>query len=274
LSSELDPSDPSPPRPLETFSTDDDPRGYPSFSEAEHLQTLIDAVQNAFARLWRETGKPHACCPDVVPALRSELGAPLPLHISLSRTLQIPTDERDPFQETVTRCLRKAAVDPFRITCSGLKWVPNFDRNRWFLVLGIMKPERDELNRLLDACNDAAERMGYPCLYKQTGAPSQKKPPSEPGKPKRSRADGSSAPEQPAPERVDRTEAFHISIASTLQEPAPEYNTLLAKWELNPDLKTPKDKFQVVKVKIGNVIHNFELGGKKILQEEGFSILG
>lgn len=147
----------------------------------------------------------------------------------------------------------------------------NYERNRWFLVLGIRKPEHDELNMLLDACNDAAEKTGNPCLYKGTVDSSQKADDADDRKAKRR----GNIPLKASPvEKQDRTDAFHISIASTLTEPPAEYNVLLQTWDLDKDVISPKDPFRLVKIKMGNAIHNIELRTKKTVAEKGLGLFG
>lgn len=215
--------------------------------------------------------------PDITPSLRSPLGTPLPLHISLSRTLQIRTDDRDEFLNILTLALRKAAVKPFDIRFTTLKWVPNFEGNRWFLVLSIEKPPEDELNRLLYACNDACEECGHPGLYtgEKGDGPMERNPSSEsPRKRRRSSAKGEKTEGVHITERLDRTENFHISIAWNLLEPAPEWIALLRDIDVNKIVDQPTAPFNVVKAKIGNAVHNIPLGSKIPSAQKGGGILG
>lgn len=185
--------------------------------------------------------------PDIIPSLQSELGAPLPLHVSLSRTLQIKTDDRESFLETLHVSLRRAAVQAFHLDFCGLKWVPNFERNRWFLVLGIKKPAKNELNRLLDACNEAAQKSGHPELYvggKGDG-------PMETNSP--------TAGAQVKPDKTARSENFHVSIAWNLTEPDLEWVSLVRSMDAEKYIRSPQGSFDVVKARVGNVVHNFDL---------------
>lgn len=195
----------------------------------------------------KKRSKPLAV-PDIIPSLQSELGAPLPLHVSLSRTLQIKTEDREAFLETLKDSLRRAAVQAFHLDFLGLKWVPNFERNRWFLVLGIKKPAHDELNRLLGACNNAAQKSGQPALY--SGG----------------RGDGPMEINSPTAglqvrhDKSDRSENFHISIAWNLTEPDPEWVSLVQRIDVTRYVYSPRATFDVVKARVGNVVHNFDLG--------------
>ncbi|KAF2467385.1 uncharacterized protein BDR25DRAFT_266781, partial [Lindgomyces ingoldianus] len=232
----------------------------PSHTESEKLQDLIDSISASIHNANSTRANPIPV-PDIIPLLRSPLGASLPLHISLSRTLQIQTGDRDACLDTLTSSLRKAAVRPFGIRFASLKWVPNFERNRWFLVLSIAKPPQNELNRLLDACNEAAERCGYPGLY--TGGPGDG--PVEDNtsvgntKKRRKTLSKEKKHKYATPGAIDRSDNFHISIAWNLEGPAPEWMALVQNIALDRDLLSSGTHFDVVKAKIGNVVHNIEL---------------
>jgi hypothetical protein len=192
--------------------------------------------------------------PVIVPSLQSELGAPLPLHVSLSRTLQIKTDHREKFLETLDSSLRRAAVHAFDFEFRNLKWVSNFERNRWFLVLGIEKPAQNELNRILIACNKAAKTSGYPALYSggQGDGPMESNTPTD--RLKKS---------QDAQDEIDCTDYFHISLAWNLTEPDPEWVSLVQNIDVRKHIQSPEASFDVVKARVGNVVHNFGLGANR-----------
>lgn len=197
--------------------------------------------------------------PEIHPSLLSELGTPIPLHVSLSRTLQIKTDDRDQFLQILNKSLHRAAVRPFDVHFTGLKWVPNYDRNRWFLILGIDKPAQDELNRLLHACNDAAEESGHPPLYiggKGDGPMEDDDNIDIPSR-KRKSVQKDMAPQTKSP--IDRTQNYHVSLAWNLTEPAPEWITLAHGIDVSKFIKSPQMPFEAVKAKVGNVVHNIDL---------------
>lgn len=189
--------------------------------------------------------------PDIIPSLQSELGAPVPLHVSLSRTLQVKTEDRESFLGTLDVALRRAAVQAFRFAFRGLKWVPNYQRNRWFLVLGIERPVHDELNRLLSACNEAAQKSGFPALY----AGGKGDGPMEINSPTASSPDGR--------ESIDRSENFHVSIAWNLEEPDHQWIELVQGLHVDSLVRSPQASFDVVKARVGNVVHNFDLRTRK-----------
>lgn len=175
----------------------------------------------------------------------------MPLHVSLSRTLQIKTDDRESFLGTLRGSLRRAAVQAFNFEFHCLKWVPNYQRNRWFLVLGIKMPTHDELNRLLCACNEAAQKCGHPALYsggKGDGPMETNSPTARP---------------QSVPDNADRSENFHISIAWNLTEPVSEWVSLVQSMDIGRHIRSPQAPFDVVKARVGNTVHNFDLGSRK-----------
>ncbi|KAJ4372349.1 poly(U)-specific 3'-to-5' RNA exonuclease [Neocucurbitaria cava] len=195
--------------------------------------------------------------PEIKPSLQSELGATLPLHVSLSRTLQIKTEDREAFLEALRSSLRRAAVRTFHFAFSSLKWVPNFQRNRWFLVLGIKKAERDELNRVLDACNSAAKDRGHPGLYTGEDGDGSMQDDAVARSSKRRKSAVFES------ETVDHSENFHVSIAWNLIEPDPEWISLVEGIDISKHMQSPQDSFDAVKARVGNTVHNIALANKR-----------
>lgn len=211
---------------------------------------MIENVKASISAENKKRAKPLPV-PDIIPSLQSDLGAPLSLHVSLSRTLQIKTEDRESFLGTLDVALRRAAVQAFHFAFRGLKWVPNYERNRWFLVLGIEKPEHDELNRLLGACNEAAQKSGFPALYAggKGDGPMESKSPTA-----RSQEDSHS---------VDRSDNFHVSIAWNLTEPDAQWVELVRGLDVDSHVRSPQASCDVVKARVGNVVHNFDLKTRK-----------
>ncbi|KAK5199190.1 poly(U)-specific 3'-to-5' RNA exonuclease [Exophiala xenobiotica] len=140
---------------------------YPSLPELVQLDKVIKHAE------WSNT------CDSIHSFLRSDLGAPQPLHISLSAPLVLKTDQKDAFQQTVFSEVSRSNVQPFNVQATGLDWVANYERSRFFLVLKLSRPSNNDLNRLLSASNAAARQFGL----------------------------------------AELSDAFHISIAWTLKEP-------------------------------------------------------
>lgn len=216
------------------------------------MHALINQVRDILG-LQDTRRSTKSAIPDIVPSLQSDLGAPLPLHISLSRTLQIRTDDREGFLESLRASLRKAAVSSFHFKFCSLKWFPNFERNRWFLVLGIQKPAHDELNKLLNACNEASKDCGQPELY--VGGHGDGPMAND------ATVNGDQMEEDAhdAAEEVHRSDRFHVSIAWTLEEPTPEHISKIRTLDVAAFVRPPVASFDAVKVRIGNIVHNIDL---------------
>ncbi|KZL87095.1 hypothetical protein CI238_01711 [Colletotrichum incanum] len=190
------------------------------------------------------------------PLLTSDLNAPLPLHISLSRPLSLTTAQKDPFFSSLTSSLSSATGD-FTLSPRGVGFFKSPDSDRAFLVLRVADPaaSRDntstsgknpQLRTLLAKCNAVALRFDHPALYQAH-----------------------------ATELVD--DAFHVSIGWTFGLP-PEDACLrtyaLLKQPEFRDIRQWKIEVSGVKVKIGNVVTHLPLktsskGGKKSIIEEG-----
>lgn len=168
------------------------------------------------------------------------------------------------------------AVRPFSIQFATLKWVSNFQRNRWFLVLGIARPAQDEMNRLLGACNNAADKCGHPGLYVggRGDGPMEDNELRHNATKRRKSTQAQAETDKTSNESIDRTENFHVSIAWNLVKPDPEWIALLENIDVNKHLHAPEAPFGAVKAKIGNAVHNIELGSRKGSLRKGVGILG
>ena len=209
---------------------------YPSKSEL----AVLDNVTKGAARLLEAAS--HDSGNLLHSFLRSDLAALLPLHISLSAPLVLKTEQRDSFQESISTRLAKQHLNPFTVDVTGLEWVANHDKSRFFLVLKLGKPENNELNDLLVVCNASAQEFGLPQLYDVSSH-------DDPGVKSKN---------ENAPEIVDRTKAFHISIAWSLREPDHRCRDQLIMLE-HTGLKKLKVKFAILKLKIGNAVIDIPL---------------
>ncbi|KAL9105722.1 MAG: hypothetical protein Q9227_009162 [Pyrenula ochraceoflavens] len=141
-------------------------------------------------------------------------------------------------------------VRAFNVTVSSIDWVPNFERNRYFLVLRVKKPDNDELNKLLAACNASALAYEQPPLYNITNM--NKNAPLGSIRKRRDEKDSLSR------SLTDCSDSFHISIAWSLQERAmtATERTLTEASRLDSlDIR-----FESIKSKVGNVIESISLG--------------
>jgi U6 snRNA phosphodiesterase len=186
--------------------------------------------------------------------LLSPLSVPLPLHVSLSRSLSLLTHQRESFLATLSSRLRNATVGAFSVRFSRLKCVPNFERNRWFLVLGLERPHGDELNRLLATINENAEVYGFGRLYDRDEFINEEE----------ARHQRNTSENQNSSDRSDR---FHISLAWSLDNPGvtsswnPAQDVEVATM-MKDEMERMEVQFDTVKVKIGNTVHSIALTAK------------
>lgn len=166
--------------------------------------------------------------------LRSDLGALLPLHVSLSAPLVLRTEQKSRFQESLEAQLEQLRVNSFTVNVIGLEWVSNHDNTRFFLVLRLGQPKDDQLNQLLGACNNSAQQFGLMQLYVKPG-------------------EAGTQANNKDQEIPDRSNAFHISIAWTLQRPTEEGTDSLSQYAVD-HCRRLEIKFDRLKLKIGNTV--------------------
>lgn len=171
--------------------------------------------------------------------LTSDLGAPLPLHVSLSRPLSLSTADKDNFLRRASQSLGSGSVAPFAMRPRRLAWFTSPDSHRSFLVLGVSTKDDDETNRplmaLLEKSNAEAARFGQPLLY------------------------------QAANDADAARTAFHISIAWTFAAPGQD----LSQETLDLCQRLPLEEVMAweigvesVKVKVGNAVTSVALSGR------------
>ncbi|KAH7408356.1 U6 snRNA phosphodiesterase Usb1 [Phaeosphaeria sp. MPI-PUGE-AT-0046c] len=226
----------------------------PSQAESDTLLALIQHVRDALS-LQNKARSTKLPLPNIKPFLHSELGAPLPLHVSLSRTLQIKTEDRETFLETLKSCIRKVAVRSFQVNFHSLKWVPNFERNRWFLVLSIEKPAKNELNNLLGACNEAARKCGHPGLYVGGVGDGPMEEESLPEK----QHEQTDARRHSERKETDWSDRFHVSIAWNLEEPHDDWVSLVKSMKMGEYVPSLQAFFDAAKARVGNAVHSIDL---------------
>ncbi|KAJ9151761.1 U6 snRNA phosphodiesterase [Pleurostoma richardsiae] len=193
--------------------------------------------------------------------LTSDLGASLPLHVSLSRPFVLRTEERAGFLEGLADGVRASGVAPFALACTTLAWHRSPESNRSFLVLRVRSRERDlsreqtemqagveeggrrapnaELSVLLARCNRLVVEHNQPALYAGAGAETDGRP---------------------------IWDAFHISIAWSFAEPTDEVRertaAVFARSEVRDAVRGIVVDVDCVKAKIGNAVTNIPLKGR------------
>lgn len=171
--------------------------------------------------------------------LSSDLGSPLPLHISLSRPLSLSTAEKDDFLERVTGVIGNSGLEAFCVNPKGLAWFKSPDSDRAFLIIRVDsekgrlsgKENNPELMSLLNSCNSVAGRFGKPLLYQMNS-------------------------------NDDASSAFHLSIAWTFGMPygdKPVEALDLFNKEGIREATSWNVEVSGVKAKIGNVVNNISL---------------
>lgn len=205
---------------------------HPSSSQHQLLKSLLAALARELDQLLIGHGLPGF--------LTSELGAPLPLHVSLSRPFVLRTDEKDAFLDRLIQDTARCRVPAFALACHDLAWHRSSGSERSFLVLRVrgLSGTNDELSALLRACNRVVASYGQPELYSSRG----------PGE----------------DESSDAIDAFHVSLAWSFTSPTAELSQKTAEVFARPEFRDAvlsriSIPVEGVKVKIGNVVTNIAL---------------
>jgi hypothetical protein len=179
------------------------------------------------------------------------------------------TEQRAVFLEKLQNAVEGLGVRPFQVRVTGLDWVPNFERTRWFLVLRLKRPENDALNLLLAVTNCVARDSGLEMLYadqesREDGVLDEEPRLGRPPTDRRVLKHGKHGPFS-GTLLADCTSKFHFSIAWQLEEPGKRSVEIADALESVEPLRISCDS---LKVKIGNVIHNIPLPERR-LSEQG-----
>ncbi|KAL6715973.1 poly(U)-specific 3'-to-5' RNA exonuclease [Lecanora helva] len=186
--------------------------------------------------------------------LKSDLGAELPLHISLSRSLSLRGAQRQAFSDALTTAVNKGNISPFKIPVVGYHWVSNYEKNRWFLVLKLAKPAGNELNKLLRIPNEVCESFDQPPLYARPRVSNRER------NKRRVEVEKLEASGGAVDKHDDASDAFHVSIAWMLHPPKQILVDGAEKTSF--DMQGIEIDVQVVKLKMGNQIISIPLGSK------------
>lgn len=229
---------------------------YPAKIESGRLHELVTGVgcdQSA------ESSPIHSL-------LKSDLGASLPLHISLSRPIVLLTHQRQAFNDAFALAISKSGIRPFEICVRGLDWVANQEKTRWFLVLRIEQTPKQELARLLQISNSVVEKFGQQPLYDEPPLPSSISHPRGQDRDVPAKLDTRATPGprsrvMESGHTIDLSSRFHISIGWSLTPPATDLNSTLKN---GPGVHDITYEFHIssVKVKIGNGVTAYSLPSK------------
>lgn len=255
--------------PATTLTTAAAVAGAISTTEYETLAGLLSKLSSAAATS-------TSVAPDFLKTfLTSDLGAPLPLHISLSRPLSLTTGNKDAFLDAVRAALAHGAGVPvFSLRPTGLEWHRTAESARSFLVLRVepVAPDADaerspgekqeknrELTQLLRRCNGVAQSFGQPALYAFASGrgDDNKKEGSE-----RLGTDNSSGSKVTT---MDVGDAFHISVAWSFEPLSPELIDVTRQvFEAGNEpyrdrVRDMRVRVDGIKAKIGNVVTHIAL---------------
>lgn len=194
--------------------------------------------------------------------LESDLGAPLPLHASLSRPFVLRTEEKDEFLRDLVARVEGSGVGSFGLVCDALDWHRSPDSQRSFLVLRVRSSsprggggggggKNPELSVLLARCNDLVASYGQPTLY--AAAPHLSP-----------RMNGGPGEDREGDVGGGVGDAFHISIAWSFASPSDEIRRRTAEVFARPEFRDAIARditipVEGVKAKIGNVVTNIAL---------------
>ncbi|KAI0446426.1 U6 snRNA phosphodiesterase Usb1 [Xylaria telfairii] len=185
---------------------------HPTPTERTTLTTLLSNLQSSL------TSSPSNTT--ITSFLTSDLGAPQPLHISLSRPIVLSTSQKESFQSTLAPRLRSSGIAPFELAPTGVEWHRTAESARSFLVLRVKKPtavigqqNNPQLTTLLRRTNAVVTAFGQPALYAFTES-------SQPRNSSTATEDGDESTDM----AVDN--AFHVSIAWSFAAPSVELRRL------------------------------------------------
>lgn len=133
---------------------------------------------------------------------------------------------------------------------SGLEWVANCEKTRWFLVMQLDQAPQDGLNQLLKISNRIAKFFGQSPLY----AESQPSFGLRSAKRRKGPIDSASSNRN-----TDISSSFHISIGWTTTLPSQD---LVDALDRVADFEVFKINVRIVKAKIGNNITSIPLAAK------------
>ncbi|KAI0837220.1 U6 snRNA phosphodiesterase Usb1 [Hypoxylon sp. FL0890] len=230
---------------------------HPTSSQRTTLTTLLSALQPVLSPL----------SVDLTSFLVSDLGAPQPLHISLSRPIVLSTSQKDLFLEELISRIKSSSVAPFDLAPRGLEWHRTPESARSFLVLrvasvgaissattpaprgglenedtsttsnqqqGKEQQQNPQLTALLQRCNSLVKEYKQPPLY--------------------------------AFKANNGDDAFHISIAWSFAEPTPEVKqrteeifTRHLSGRTRDEILGLRVHVDGIKAKIGNVVTHVPL---------------
>ena len=252
-----------------TPRADQEYQGHPSAAERELLASLLERTRSG------PDPQPPQPSVEILSFLHSDLGAPQPLHISLSRPIVLSTAQKDGFLESLVADVTASGVRPFDLAPRALAWHRTPESARSFLVLRVTgarsaatatatttknhqdsEPERStnpELAELLRRCNRLVEGHGQPPLYTPRAL-------------KRG-LDGGGGGDNTSSSSSSLDDAFHVSVAWSFADVdaglrARTEEAFASDPALRRAILDTRIRVDGIKAKIGNVVTHVVLPGR------------
>ncbi|KAI1170007.1 U6 snRNA phosphodiesterase Usb1 [Nemania sp. FL0916] len=113
---------------------------HPTTAERALLTTLLSTLESKLTPSSHSSPSPSpslSSSPQIISFLTSDLGAPQPLHISLSRPIVLSTAQKDRFLADLEARIRASGIAPFILEPMALSWHRADASARSFLVLRV-----------------------------------------------------------------------------------------------------------------------------------------
>ncbi|KLU88580.1 hypothetical protein MAPG_07566 [Magnaporthiopsis poae ATCC 64411] len=227
---------------------------FPTQDECATLSSLLEELRSELA------DEPAGGGQQLHSFLTSDLGTPLPLHISLSRPFVLTTEEKDGFLRRLTAAIEgQTAISRFAVHPSALSWHRSPDSNRAFLVLRVLEGDsgnndgNPSLAALLAKCNALVRQFGQPPLYASSHS-----------------SDGDDA--------AAADDKFHVSVAWSFADVTEELRARTAavygRRGFLDQVGALRIPVECVKVKIGNVVSSLALSGGHVRRPAKENLFG
>ncbi|KAI1766644.1 U6 snRNA phosphodiesterase Usb1 [Hypoxylon sp. FL1150] len=233
---------------------------------------------------WHPTTTQHALLSKLLAALRpalsvplesfltSDLGAPQPLHVSLSRPVVFSTGQKDGFLEQLVGRIGSCGISPFDLALRGLEWHWTSESGRSFLVLRVGSGSGSGnadvtgfVSPISSPPPGISTSASASTLKGSSTATEQRHNPELSGLLRRCNALVEEYKQPPlyAFKDNDGDDAFHISIAWSFAEPTSEVGRqtegVFCQAGMREEILAMRVPVDGVKAKIGNVVTHIPL---------------
>lgn len=206
--------------------------------------------------------------------LTSDLGAPQPLHVSLSRPVVLSTAQKDGFLAQLVGRVGSCGVNPFDLAPRGLAWHRTSESGRSFLVLRVgsananASPASKSTSETSTTPTPTCTRLEDGDGDGDFGAATKQRQRHNPELSKVLRHCNTLVEEYEQPPLYafkddDGDDAFHISIAWSFAEPTPEVRErtedVFSRAGMRDEVLSICVPVDGIKAKIGNVVTHIPL---------------